>query len=149
MKILLIEDDKFKADDVMSFLNEEFGKIISVDMADSYSGGLAKAAMVAYDLLIVDMTLPKYTESKGEKSGVLPTGGEILIETLNDMGGNSKSVVLTQYESFKDETIDDIDQRLLMDCSPFYLGYIKYDYTAEKWKNKLKERIIYAINSNH
>ena len=59
------------------------------------------------------------------------------------------SVVLTQYEAFGGETIDDIHHRLTRDCSPSYLGYIKYDFTAEDWKDKLKEKIIYAINSNH
>lgn len=149
MKILLIEDDAFKANDVLSFIKDEFGDYNTVEVMDSYSGGLLKAAMVNYDLLIVDMTLPKYTESKGAKNGVLPTGGEILIETLNDMGITTMSVVLTQYEAFGGETIDDIHHRLTSDCSPSYLGYIKYDFTAEDWKDKLKEKIIYAINSNH
>ncbi len=149
MKILLIEDDTFKANDVLCFIKEECGDHIAVEVVDSYSGGLLKAAMIDYDLLIVDMTLPKYTESKGAKNGVLPTGGEILIETLNDMGVATMSVVLTQYETFGGETIDDIHHRLTRDCSPSYLGCIKYDYTAEDWKDKLKEKIIYAINSNH
>jgi selenocysteine-specific translation elongation factor len=149
MRILLIEDDAFKADDVMNFITENYGSLIVIDKTDSYSGGLTKAAMIEYDLLIVDMTLPKYTESNGAKNGVLPTGGEILIETINDMGIKRRSVVLTQYETFNEETIDDIHNRLLKDCSTSYLGYIKYDYTAEEWKNKLKEKINYAFNSNN
>lgn len=149
MKILLIEDDTYKANDVLCFIKDECGDHIAVEVVDSYSGGLLKAAMIDYDLLIVDMTLPKYTESKGAKNGVLPTGGEILIETLNDMGVATMSVVLTQYETFGGETIDDIHNRLTGDCSPFYMGYIKYDFTSEDWKDKLKEKIIYASNFNH
>ena len=149
MKILLIEDDVFKANDVLDYVNTEYGQRVFIEHVDSYNGGLSKAAMVEYDLLIVDMTLPKYTESKGSKSGTLVTGGEILIDTLFDMGVKPCSVVLTQYETFNEETIDDISERLKRDCKEIYLGYIKYDFTAEEWKNKLKEKINYAFNFNH
>jgi len=149
MRILLIEDDAFKADDVKSFVDDYYNRSIIMDMVDSYSGGVTKAAMIEYDLLIVDMTLPKYTESNGAKNGVLPTGGEILLETLNEMGICIKSVVLTQYETFNEETIEDIHNRLVKDCGASYLGYIKYDYTAEEWKNKLIDKIEYAFNPNH
>lgn len=148
MKILLIEDDAFKAEDVQDFIREDYPQVI-VDIADSYSGGLTRAAMVVYDLLIVDMTLPRYTESKGSTNGTLPTGGEILIDALFDMGLTSYSLVLTQYETFNEETIDDIDRRLKRDCNDAYLGYVKYDYTADEWKYKLKEKIEYVININH
>ena len=148
MRFLLVEDDNSKADDVIGFIKNEIGNI-EIDVAKSYHSGMKQIFMADYDLMIVDMTLPKHDgDACGDESS-LYNGGEILIGYVLDMGKIIKSIVLTQYETFMGETLGNINTRLLSDCPESYIGCVKYDSTSETWKQKLIDKISYAINSNN
>lgn len=147
MKILLIEDDDFKSADVMAYLHASGFE--DVKLATSYKTGVRMAKESDYDFMIVDMTLPKYTDERGAGKGSMPTGGEILINAFLDMDIYVKCVVLTQYDSFEGENMTIIDQRLKASCSDIYMGYIKYSTSEESWKNKLLNCIHDAVNINH
>lgn len=148
MKILLIEDDKHKESDVVSFLSETYPQV-NVDVARSMHTGIKMASGSVYDIMIVDMTLPKHDGDKAASDGSLYNGGEVLIGSVLDLGVVVKSIVLTQYETFKDETLEMIDNRLKLDCAESYVGCVKYDASANIWKNKLIELIQYALNTNN
>lgn len=147
MKILLIEDDDFKSADIITFLYTSGFK--DVDLATSYKSGVRMAKATNYDFMIVDMTLPKYTDERGAGKGSMPTGGEILINAILDMDIYVKCVVLTQYDSFEGENMAMIDQRLKTSCSEIYMGYIKYSTSEESWKNNLLNCIQDAVHINH
>lgn len=59
MKILLIEDDKYKCEDVKSNIESCFSDIL-VDTVKSYKEGVMNSLYGNYDLLLIDMTLPTY-----------------------------------------------------------------------------------------
>lgn len=141
LKILLIEDNHFKEQEVTQFLSETYSNRILVEVVCSYQSAMVKASSEEYDFMIVDMSIPKYDESRGGENRTLPTGGELIINTLYDMGIMSKSIVLTQYDMFNDETIDTIDDRLKTDCGEVYMGYIKYNNNEEEWKSQLQMKI--------
>lgn len=146
MKLLLIEDDKHKEEDVISFLSVVYPNI-QIEVARSMHSGIKMAASSSFDVMLVDMTLPKRDGDNAASDGSLYNGGEVLIGSLLDMGVDTKSIVLTQYETFRDETLDSIDERLKTDCLDSYVGYVKYDATSIGWKNKLEEKINYVINT--
>lgn len=148
MKFLLIEDDKHKENEVVSFLWESFPACV-VDIAESMHTGIRMATNNNYDLMIVDMTLPKRDGGKAASEGSLYNGGEVLIGSVLDQGVETKSIVLTQYETFKDETLMTIDQRLRVDCPNSYMGCVKYDTSSTSWKNKLLDLIYNALNTNN
>lgn len=140
-KILLIEDNHFKEQEVIQFLTATYNTQIIVEVAYSYQSAMIKASSEEYDFMIVDMSIPKYDESRGGENRTLPTGGELIINTLFDMGILSKSIVLTQYDIFNEETINTIDERLKTDCGEVYMGYIKYNSNEDEWKNQLQTKI--------
>lgn len=148
MKFLLIEDDHHKENDVLSFFSETYPSV-ETDVARSMHTGIKMATSQVYDLMIVDMTLPKHDGDKAASDGSLYNGGEFLINSVLDIGVLTKSIVLTQYETFKDETLEAIDNRLKQDCPESYVGYVKYDASTVIWKNKLIEKIQYALNTNN
>lgn len=148
MKFLLIEDDNSKAEDVIAYIKSEINGVV-IDVAKSYHSGLKCACKIDYDLMIVDMTLPKYDgDACGDESS-LYNGGEVLISYVLDLGKRIKSIVFTQYETFMGETLGDINNRLIADCSETYVGCVKYDSTSESWKQKLLDKINYAIDINN
>lgn len=148
MKILMIEDDLTKEKDVCGFLKQTFRDVV-IQVARSYHSGFVMVAKSNFDFMIVDMTLPKYDGEKAGAEGTLHNGGEVLISNVLDLGIAIKSLVLTQYETFKDETLETINQRLLQDCQESYIGYVKYDSTSDSWKNNLIEKINNAIYSHN
>lgn len=148
IKILMIEDDLTKERDVCGFLKQSFSGV-DIKVARSYHSGFVMVTNDNYDFMIVDMAIPKHDGEKTGAEGSLHNGGEVLIGNVLDLGIVIKSIVLTQYETFKDETLETINQRLLMDCPESYIGFVKYDSASGSWKNNLIEKINYALYSNN
>lgn len=69
MKILIVEDQWVKANNLRSFLEKEYDGIV-VDIARSYQSGLEKSFGGDYDMLLLDMTLPNYDIKEGEDGGL-------------------------------------------------------------------------------
>lgn len=148
MKFLLVEDDNSKAEDVIAYIKSQIDEVY-IDVAKSYHSGLKCAYTNDYDLMIVDMTLPKYDGDACADESTLHNGGAILISYVLELGKKIRCIVLTQYETFMGETLGDINNRLIADCSEIYIGCVKYDSTSESWKQKLIDKINYAIVINN
>ena len=136
-KILIIEDDENKRNDK------------ETDLALSFNAGVRKAMNGSYDLMLVDMTLPKFDKDKGSNERTLHNGGELLIGYLMDLGIMIKSIVITQYDYFGEETLETIDTRLKTDCHETYMGAVKYNSSEDGWKYELTkyiDNVIYSYN---
>ena len=101
-----------------------------------------------YDLMLVDMTLPKFDKDKGSNERTLHNGGELLIAYLLDLGIAIKSIVITQYDNFGEETLGTIDNRLKVDCPESYVGAVKYNSSEDGWKYELNKYIDNVIYTN-
>ena len=148
LKILLIEDDDNKKKDIIDYLNDTYPDKVDIEIAMSFNSGVRMASKENYGLMLVDMTLPKFDKDKGLKERTLHNGGEILIGYLLDLGKETKSIVITQYDNFKDETLGTIDSRLKADCPESYLGAVKYNSSEDGWKVELTNYINNVIYSN-
>lgn len=148
MKILLIEDDKYKCEDVKSNI-EHFFSGIFVDTVKSYKQGVMNSLYGNYDLLLIDMTLPTYdSESDSIQGDSLKNGGEMIVNEVYDEGKFVKFAIVTQYETFDGETLDVVERRLKRLCGENYLGCVKYCSYKEDWKESLKKIIDYVIHIN-
>ena len=80
MKILLVEDDEHKRNDVAGcLLSLKYD--ISVDYGYSVESGVQKAVDNNYDLLLLDMTIPNFDQSNGSSGGrSFKKGGELDID---------------------------------------------------------------------
>lgn len=148
LKILLIEDDENKKNDIVDYLNDAYPGQVDLDIAMSYNTGVRMASKGNYGLMLVDMTLPKFDKDKGLNERTLHNGGEVLIGYLLDLGIEIKSIVITQYDNFKDESLSTIDARLKVDCSDSYFGAVKYNSSEDGWKVELNNYINNVIYSN-
>ena len=98
MKILLVEDDEHKRNDVAGcLLSLKYD--ISVDYGYSVESGVQKAVDNNYDLLLLDMTIPNFDQSNGSSGGrSFKKGGELIVEELLDMKQLTKlATVFLQY----------------------------------------------------
>lgn len=141
MRILLVEDDEHKMNDIIAFL-DSIKKNIVISTARSVESGVQSAVDNPYDLILLDMTIPNFDiteKSDGGKS--YKNGGEIIVKELLDEEVKFRCAVITQYETFNNETIEQISQRILQLCGDNYLGYVKYSTNKDSWKQKLKDLI--------
>jgi len=146
MRILLVEDDDHKMNDIISYI-DTLKKGIVVETARSVESGVQSAVDNQYDLILLDMTVPNFDiteKSDGGKS--YKNGGEIIVKELLDEDVGFRCAVITQYETFNNETIDQISQRIRQLCGDDYLGYVKYSTNMESWRQGLKELIEHVEN---
>ncbi len=149
MKILLIEDDKYKCEDIKSNIENSFSDVI-VDTVRSYKTGVMNSLFGNYDLLLVDMTLPTYDGESGYGYGdSLKNGGEMIVNEVYDEGKIVKIAIVTQYETFDGETLEVVEKRLARLCGENYLGCVKYCSYKEDWKEPLNKIIDYVVHINH
>ena len=70
MRILLVEDDEHKMNDIIAYLNT-INNNIEVSTARSVESGVQSAVDNPYDLILLDMTIPNFDiteKSDGGKS---------------------------------------------------------------------------------
>lgn len=141
MKILIVEDDAFKAEDIKCVILKEF-RDCSIKIAKSFQSGCEVSLAEAFDLLILDMSIPNFDICSEDQGGeTLKNGGELIMRELVDEGRNFNAVILSQYETFAGETIEQIDKRLKEFCQSKYMGWIKYSISNNDWQEKLLNTI--------
>lgn len=149
IKVLLVEDDRNKANTIVSFLQETYPDL-NTEHAMSYQSGVELAMTKSYDLLLLDMSIPNY-DADGDNSSedTLKNGGELIIYELLDEDVNFDCTIITQYETINDEPLSVIDERLRRICGNRYHGYVQYQTYNDEWKKNLKKNIDHVINTNN
>ena len=149
MKVLLVEDDRNKANTIMSFLQETYSDM-NIEYAMSYQSGVDVAISKQYDLLLLDMSIPNYDiDGDNSSEDTLKNGGELIIYELLDENVDFDCTIITQYETINDEPLSVIDERLRKICGDKYHGYVQYQTYNEEWKKNLKKNIDHVINTNN
>lgn len=148
MKILIVEDDLYKSSALNDFIVGNY-KDSSVTVAKSYQTGCDAALNDAFDLLILDMSIPNFDIENNEDGGyTLKNGGELIMRELLEEEEDYKAVIISQYETFGGETIEQIDKRLKDLCNSNYLGWITYSTSNNDWQDKLKNIIQHVVDIN-
>ena len=60
MKILIVEDDENKLNNLKDFINEYYLNEVNIDICHSFQSGLESILINKYDLLLLDMSLPNF-----------------------------------------------------------------------------------------
>ncbi len=141
MKILLIEDDERKGEQIRTFLKACLPDV-SVTLARSYRSGLQSLEDTSLNLIILDMTIPTYDVSAVETGGRPHAfGGRELLHQMLRRGIATPVVVVTQYEKFgegsRSSTLAELDTELGDTFGSQYLGAIHYSPATDNWKDGL------------
>lgn len=147
MKILLVEDDEHKMNDIVLYLKNNV-KDVEIHCAYSVASGVQSSVDNSYDLILLDMTIPNFDITETNDGGKsYKNGGEIIVKELLDEEVYFKCAIITQYETFNNETIEQIGQRIKKLCGDCYFGYVKYSTSDDTWKDSLKKIIEYVTNT--
>ena len=142
MKILIVEDDSYKRDDIIS---ASFSKDI-VSSVESVKDAVIAVERGPFDLVILDMALPTF--SKKPKSGggtTQASGGVEVLRALKHAGVKYKTIIVSQYPDLE------IDRKYVsLTRAPSVLeskykipilGAIQYDYDSRDWVAPLDKLI--------
>lgn len=143
MKILLIEDDLYKRDQLEDFLKGCF-ETLELDIAMSVNSAKKCLQIKSYDLLILDMSLPTFDIS-AEESGGRPQnyGGADILRYLRRKKIATKSIVVTQYEEFIDNSLK---EELMEKYQENFSGIVYFDIN-KNWVVSLRESLEKICNN--
>lgn len=98
-KVLLIEDEIHKREELAAYLNEFGGAELEISIADSVRSAVKAVTGTNYDLIVLDMALPTFTVEEGSVDGGLDQalGGVEILRTLKFLGKRQRIVIVTQY----------------------------------------------------
>lgn len=149
MKILVVEDEFSKKENIIGLLNEYFNG--NVDIHTAMSVRSAKNILKVdsdFDCIILDMSLPTYDIGK-EEFGGRPRGfgGKDVIRLVVRQKQNIPILVLTAYEAFSvdsedddtDISLDELKEQLDKYTETITIKVVKYNTLMDDWKNKVIE----------
>jgi CheY-like chemotaxis protein len=144
MRILLIEDDEEKSENIISFIEESFS-YAEVETAKSFNAGLrALIRPNVADVVLLDMSMPNFNPTLDDPSGGAPEhfAGRDLLAQMKLRGIQIPTVVVTMFDLFGDNpnkmSFDQLENELREDYSPTFYGMVYYNSGQEGWKSSLR-----------
>ncbi|WP_336024411.1 response regulator [Acinetobacter lwoffii] len=145
-KILLIEDDNFKAESLETFFSE-FMFDCEIEIRTNLAESIEIINKQKFDWVMVDMSIPSHPIVSGEGAPVsFLTGGLDVILELQALGRSDKCIIVTQYPEIEicgqffhiNEATHQINVNL--GCS--IVGCIEYADNSTSWKQNLKVLLL-------
>lgn len=140
MRILLVEDDEDKREQLIEFVDENID--CDLKAVRSFQSGLRAIQTEAFDVLLLDMSMPTFDITSSEPGGrSQPFGGELLLFEMVRRKITSKVIVVTQFDLFgegeEEITLKDLDLRLSNQFKDNYVGAVQYSISYTSWKKNL------------
>jgi CheY-like chemotaxis protein len=154
VRILLIEDDAFKAKRLCSFLRAEAPQN-DVMLERSVSAGLARLfANPIPDILLLDMSLSTFDVGPRETGGRPQNfGGITVLEHMFRRDLKVPALVITQFESFPKEggelSLDDLSRDLSSRFPEIFKGLIYYSSRETEWERRLQSLVRAVASEGH
>lgn len=142
MKILIVDDDDFKTNNIKEILNEVNASFI-IDVEKSLNCGLRRIRKDTFDIILLDMSMPTFsiTDSQNFDS----YGGKTFLKEMKRKKIEIPVIVITQYDIFGEgnsqKTAEDLDEEFKKSFSN-YKGMVKYSSIQNDWKTHLKQALI-------
>lgn len=134
VKILLIEDNETKSNDIIDVI-QSFDIDVSIEKAASIQTARRFLLCEKFDLIIFDMLLP---DTDGAEEVVNST--DILMEEFAYSNGNmsGESILITQYP---------IEAADIFKFNASGVVVVQYDITTDSWKKSLENKISKIIDT--
>lgn len=141
-KILLVEDDRKKISDIKDFFFQLEDKC-DLSIKESYQSGLRELLDNPYDLLLLDMSIPTWDNSKSELHSTFEKfGGYKILKELQRKGRELPTILITMFDDFGESdaamTVQELDKILQSEFSTIYEGVVFYSARENSWKGQLK-----------
>lgn len=142
MNFIIIEDDLFKSEEIKRFLVDKYSHCF-IDHAESVTSGMNLLKSNTKDsIVLLDMSLPTYDQSKGSDAGrPQGFGGIELMRFMEVIEDQRKIVVVTQFDTFTVDgecfSLKDLESDIVSEFPDNFLGIVQFDVVSDSWKQKL------------
>lgn len=143
MRILIVEDDENKREQIISHLKERDSKCEIIERR-SYQSGLKEIVMNSCDVILLDMSMPTYDKSPTESGGrPRPFGGREILNQMESRGLAIPVIVVTQFETFGEDpttlSLSELDDELRKNHEHIYRGAVYYNTALNNWRDDLAD----------
>lgn len=143
MNIILIEDDEYKIDLIINYLEETISNL-NLYEAHSVKGATTLISNTdEADVVLLDMTLPTFDMSNGS-SGGRPQGfgGIEILRYMEMIEFKVPVIIITQFQTFDTNkgTKDISYLKEILEKEDFenFTGIVQFSPSTESWKSELK-----------
>lgn len=147
MKILFIEDEKNKAEQIISLLKGTI-KDVNIVERNSYTSGILEIRKQQYDFILLDMSLPLYDVSNddiNDQNDFETFAGIDILDEIKRIKVKCKVIVITAFDMLGDGdnqvNLDQLNKKMQEDYSGVYQGVIHYNVTSFEWRKMLLAHI--------
>tara|TARA_Y100000780_G_scaffold215862_1_gene218679 strand:+ start:6292 stop:6750 length:459 start_codon:yes stop_codon:yes gene_type:complete len=147
MKVLIVEDDKYKSTDLKNYLCNNYSEV-KVSIFESLASGLFEIENnQSYDLVLLDMSMPSFDKTNEDPSGGTPESfaGDEFLAHMSLMQINVPVIIVTQYDNFgadeNQKNLDALKEELRNNYNSIYVGTVYYQISTTGWHRSLKELI--------
>jgi response regulator len=141
VKILIIEDDKNKRNQIIERLSGYFPDLEFI-VKSSFQQGVKTLRSSSFDILLLDMTLPTFDIDINSSGGKIRNfAGMDILDVMQQRKIVLKTIVITQYESFGEElvTISQMKDILRERYNKNFVDIIYYSSSSKSWFESLKK----------
>jgi CheY-like chemotaxis protein len=144
MKVLLLEDDQSKCEDIA----EEVGRLLpdaELRTFPSYQSGLKALLAETFELVLLDMSMPTFDKTPKEPTGgrFRPFAGRDVLHHIRRRKLKTKALVVTAFDVIGEGAerikFSDLDRQLRQLFADSYLGAIYYTRSSGDWRVRLTE----------
>lgn len=140
-RVLFIEDNRTKADDVSVFMSENYPQI-NFEIKESFTSGIRELFKNQYDLLFLDMSIPT---REGDTNSLINNfeqlGGYQILSEMKRKKKQIPTILITMFNDFGINSsfinLEEINKLCMSEFSEFYLGAVFYTSRDTSWKEKL------------
>jgi DNA-binding NarL/FixJ family response regulator len=145
MKVLLIEDDRNKSNQIIDSFREGFPEGV-IELRRSYQSGLKEIFSSSYDVILLDMQLPNFDIKSGEDGyRFRKLAGVDILREIQRKRKTCKVIVVTQFETFGENEsyieLQDLKKMIRDQYGNLYVDTVFYSPNQSIWKRQLKELI--------
>ena len=142
MKLLLVEDEPHKRDELVECINEVFHA--TPEIVDCVSQAVLNVMSENYDLIVLDMALSTFGESADDrqKGHDQAQGGIEVLRALKLKGGVTNIIIVTQYPDFyiggAKVKLKDSPKIINKKYNQNIIGAVLYHYKSKATLQKIK-----------
>ena len=141
-KVLIVEDDQFKAED----LRREAVQECKTSIVGSVRDAVVTVLNEVFDVVVLDMALPTFTADAASASGTAqPQGGVEVLRALKSVGAGTPVIIVSQYPDLEVDgeflSLERSPEVLSVRYGINVIGAVVYDFQDRTWSEPFREML--------
>ena len=144
MRILIVEDERGKENNIINFIRDTFGNAL-VEVRHSVTTGIIAIRQNDFDYVLLDMSLPlfDFDDMKYSEGNEFETfGGNAVLDEIDRLEKNCKVIVVTAFDVLGEGdlqiALSQIETQLNSLYPNNFIGTVFYKSSKIEWKKKLE-----------